>query len=138
MCWQQHSRPQEAGPAAQEHLTICSHPGEQTSVDRGWICSPDRGDHSWGSWESGKDERRGERLNQRGHSSIREGHPVHTEKEQPQTPGGVQACPAPLPPSPVSAPWKRACQPTPAFLPGESMDRGAWWATVHGVTKSQK
>ena len=28
--------------------------------------------------------------------------------------------------------------PTPVFLPGEnSMDRGAWWATVHGVTKSQ-
>ena len=33
-------------------------------------------------------------------------------------------------------PWKRAGQPTPAFLPGESMDRGAWWATVHGVTES--
>ena len=27
-------------------------------------------------------------------------------------------------------------EPTPVFLPGESMDRGAWWATVHGVTKS--
>ena len=24
----------------------------------------------------------------------------------------------------------------PAFLPGEFHDRGAWWATVHGVTKS--
>ena len=23
------------------------------------------------------------------------------------------------------------------FLPGESLDRGAWWATVHGVAKSQ-
>ena len=23
------------------------------------------------------------------------------------------------------------------FLPGESMDRGAWWATVCGVAKSQ-
>ena len=23
------------------------------------------------------------------------------------------------------------------FLPGEFMDRGAWWATVHGVTKSR-
>ena len=22
------------------------------------------------------------------------------------------------------------------FLPGDSMDRGAWWATVHGVAKS--
>ena len=26
-------------------------------------------------------------------------------------------------------------QPTPLFFPGKSMDRGAWWATVHGVTK---
>ena len=26
---------------------------------------------------------------------------------------------------------------TPVFLPGESMDRGAWWATVHGITKSR-
>ena len=34
-------------------------------------------------------------------------------------------------------PWKRAWQPTPVFLPGESLDRGAWWATVHGVAKSQ-
>ena len=31
--------------------------------------------------------------------------------------------------------WRRAWQPTPVFLPGESMDRGAWQATVHGVTK---
>ena len=23
-------------------------------------------------------------------------------------------------------PWRRAWQPTPIFLPGESMDRGAW------------
>ena len=23
------------------------------------------------------------------------------------------------------------------FLPEESMDRGAWWTTVHGVTKSR-
>ena len=35
-------------------------------------------------------------------------------------------------------PWRRAGQPTPVFLPGECpMDRGAWWATVHGVAKSQ-
>ena len=33
-------------------------------------------------------------------------------------------------------PWRRKWQPTPVFLPGESMDRGACWATVHGVTKS--
>ena len=24
-------------------------------------------------------------------------------------------------------PWRRKWQPTPVFLPGESMDRGAWW-----------
>ena len=29
-------------------------------------------------------------------------------------------------------PW----QPTPVFLPGESLDRGAWRATVHGVAES--
>ena len=34
-------------------------------------------------------------------------------------------------------PWRRAWQPTPVFLPGESQDRGAWWAMVHGLTKSQ-
>ena len=34
-------------------------------------------------------------------------------------------------------PWRREWQPTPVFLPGESLDRGAWWATVHGVAKSQ-
>ena len=27
--------------------------------------------------------------------------------------------------------------PTPVLLPGKSMDRGAWWAAVHGVTKSR-
>ena len=34
-------------------------------------------------------------------------------------------------------PWRRAWQPTPVLLPGESLDRGAWWVTVHGVTKGQ-
>ena len=33
-------------------------------------------------------------------------------------------------------PWSRAWQPTPAFLPGESHDRGAWLAIVHGVAKN--
>ena len=46
-------------------------------------------------------------------------------------------------------PWRRALQATPVFLPGEfhdkplqfsclenSLDRRAWWATVHGVTES--
>ena len=32
-------------------------------------------------------------------------------------------------------PWRRKWQPTPVLLPGNPMDRGAWWATVHGVTK---
>ena len=32
--------------------------------------------------------------------------------------------------------WRRARKPTPVFLPGESMDRVAWWAKVHSVTKS--
>ena len=27
-------------------------------------------------------------------------------------------------------------QSTPVFLPGESMDKGAWQATIHGVVKS--
>ena len=34
-------------------------------------------------------------------------------------------------------PWRRKWQPTPVFLPGESTDRGVWWATVHWVPKSQ-
>ena len=34
-------------------------------------------------------------------------------------------------------PWRRAGQPTPVFLPGESMDRGSWCATVHTVAKSR-
>ena len=33
-------------------------------------------------------------------------------------------------------PWKRAWQPTPVFLPGNPMDRGAWWGMVHRVAKS--
>ena len=34
--------------------------------------------------------------------------------------------------------WRRKCQPTPVFLPGESQGRGAWWAAVYGVAKAQK
>ena len=33
--------------------------------------------------------------------------------------------------------WRRKWQPTPVFLPGESQERGAWWAAVSGVTQSQ-
>ena len=29
---------------------------------------------------------------------------------------------------------EREWQPTLVFLPKNSMDRGAWWATAHGVT----
>ena len=32
--------------------------------------------------------------------------------------------------------WRREWLPIPVFLPGESQARGAWWARVHGVTKS--
>ena len=32
--------------------------------------------------------------------------------------------------------WRRQWHPTPVLLPGKSMDRGAWWAAVHGVAKS--
>ena len=34
-------------------------------------------------------------------------------------------------------PWRRAWQPTPVFLPGESHGQKSPWATVHRVTKSQ-
>ena len=35
-------------------------------------------------------------------------------------------------------PWRRAWQPIPVFLAWRILiDRGAWWATVDKVTKSQ-
>ena len=34
-------------------------------------------------------------------------------------------------------PWRRVWQPIPVFLLGEPVDRGVWWAIVHGVAKSQ-
>ena len=34
-------------------------------------------------------------------------------------------------------PWRRAWQPTPVLLPGESQARRAWWATVYRVAKIQ-
>jgi len=33
-------------------------------------------------------------------------------------------------------PWRRKWQPTPVFLPGKSLNRGAWQAIVHGVAKN--
>ena len=33
--------------------------------------------------------------------------------------------------------WRRQWHPTPAFLPGKSYGRRAWWAVVHDVAKSQ-
>ena len=33
--------------------------------------------------------------------------------------------------------WRRQWQPTPVFLPGESQERGAWWAAVYGVAHSR-
>ena len=32
-------------------------------------------------------------------------------------------------------PWRRKWQLTPVLLLGNPMDRGAWWATVHGIKK---
>ena len=32
-------------------------------------------------------------------------------------------------------PWRKEWQYTPAFLLDNSMDKGAWWATVHGVAE---
>ena len=32
-------------------------------------------------------------------------------------------------------PWRRKWQPTPVFLLGQSMNREAWQAIVHGVAK---
>ena len=34
-------------------------------------------------------------------------------------------------------PWRRKWQPTPVFSWKNPMDRGAWWATVHRVSKSR-
>ena len=34
-------------------------------------------------------------------------------------------------------PWRRIRQPTPVFLLGQSHGQKAWWATVHGVAKTQ-
>ena len=33
---------------------------------------------------------------------------------------------------------RRKRQPTLAFLPGNSMDREAWWATIHGISRAKQ
>ena len=35
----------------------------------------------------------------------------------------------------ITNPRRRQWHPTPVLLSGKSMDRGAWWATVHGVAR---
>ena len=35
------------------------------------------------------------------------------------------------------SPWRRKWQPTPAFLRGNPGNKRAWWATIHGVSKSR-
>ena len=37
----------------------------------------------------------------------------------------------------VGIPWRRTWQPTQYSCLENPMDRGAWWATVHGDAKSQ-
>ena len=44
--------PAQGGRPGPSALTLMNRP-----ADRGWIRSPDRWEHSWGSRESGKDER---------------------------------------------------------------------------------
>ena len=34
-------------------------------------------------------------------------------------------------------PWRREWQPTSVFLPRKFVDRGAWWAAIHGAAKTQ-
>ena len=66
-------------------------------------------------------------------SSIREGFPRWlSEKES-----TCQCRRLRLNPWVGKIPWRRTWLPTPAFLPGKSHgQRGAWWGTVHGVTKN--
>ena len=33
--------------------------------------------------------------------------------------------------------WRRQWHPTPVLLPGKSIDGGAWWAAVHGVSEGR-
>ena len=49
--------------------------------------------------------------------------------------GKESACQCRFHPWVRKIPWRRKPEPTLIFLPGKAIDRGAWWATVHGVTK---
>ena len=102
----------EAGSAAQ---TAGSTAGAAGKVER-----------MGGGWRGAKSE--GTQQHQR------EAPCAHGE-EAASDPRGSPGRPAPLPPSPVSAPWRRAYQPTPVSLPGESHGQRSWQATVHGVAK---
>ena len=135
MCWREHSRPQEAGPAAQEHSTLCPPPGEQTSVDRGWICSLDSGEHSWGSWESGKDGGGWQGAKSEGTQQHQRSTLCTQRRSGLRPPGESRGA-------------QHLCLHLPSLHPGgghtnplqcpcleNPMDRGAWRATVHGVAK---
>ena len=56
-------------------------------------------------------------------------------KNLPANAGDVKRCG--FGPQVWKIPWRRAWQPTPVFLPGESHGQRAWRTTVHGVTESQ-
>ena len=88
------------------------------------------------SAESGEDGNSyGYRLPQNQEERLYLGFPVASVVKNPPTNAGrYKRCG--FDPWVGKIPWKRAGRPTPVFLPGESMDRGAWRATVHGVTQS--
>ena len=35
-------------------------------------------------------------------------------------------------------PWRREWLPTPVFLPSRGLDRGPWWAIIHGVATTKR
>ena len=55
------------------------------------------------------------------------------EKNPPDNAGGVRDW---FNPWVGKIPWRRAWQPTPVFLPGESHGQKAWQVTVYGVAES--
>ena len=65
--------------------------------------------------------------------SLLQHHSSQVDKKSPANTGGMR-CRFDLWVGKI--PWSRAWQLTPIFCLENSMDRGAWWSTVHGVTKS--